>query len=181
MAKKEFVYPNIEVLFSQDEIEERVEGLAKDIAGLGVKNLVVIPILSGSFIFAADLIRAFHKFNLVPEVDFLTLSSYGSGTTSSGSVEILRDITRDIKGRDVILVDDILDTGRTLTFAKKLLEQRSANKVYTCVLLDKPHRRVMHIKPDFSAFSCPDYFVVGYGMDISHRLRELPFIGRIMA
>ena len=128
----------------------------------------------------ADLLRALHKRNINPEVDFISLASYHGGMTSSGEVKILRDITTDVANRSVMLVDDILETGRTLSYAKSLLEKRQAKRVYTCILLNKDCDRARLIEPDFQAFNCPDVFVVGYGMDLDNRLRELPFIGRIM-
>jgi len=131
-------------------------------------------------VFAADLLRALYRAGLSPQVDFLSLSSYRMGTTSSGRVEIVRDIEIDVAGRNVLIVDDILESGRTLAFAKDLIVARGAARVATCVLLDKPVRRAAEIAADFSAFECPDVFVVGYGMDLAHRLRELPFVGRVV-
>ena len=171
--------PVIETVFSADEIAARIAGLANEIAARGPANLLVVPILKGSFVFAADLIRALHRGGLRPEVDFLMLSSYGAGTRSSGQIAVLRDIEAALDGRTVLLIDDILESGRTLAHAKSLLQARGA-AVATCVLLDKPATRAEPIEPDFTGFACPDSFVVGYGMDLDHKFRELPFIGRIV-
>jgi hypoxanthine phosphoribosyltransferase len=140
----------------------------------------VVAVLKGSFIFAADLIRALHRAGLAPEVDFMTLSSYRNNTTSSGQVSIMRDLETDVTARNVLLVDDILESGRTLAFAKDLLAARGAKSVLTAVLLEKPGPRAVTVHADFKAFDCPRDFVVGYGMDVAHRFRELPYVGRIM-
>lgn len=170
----------VEVIFPPEEIAERIELLARDIAAAGLAPLLVVAVLKGSFVFAADLIRALHRAGLQPEVDFITLSSYRKSTRSSGVVEILRDIETEVAGRNVLIVDDILEFGRTLAFAKDLVAARGAAKVMTCVLLDKHARRAVNIMADFKAFDCPEVFVVGYGMDIGHRYRELPFVGQVI-
>lgn len=169
----------IEVVFSPEEIARRIDALAARIAEQKLERLLVVAILKGSFVFAADLIRALHRAGLEPEVDFMSLSSYRKSTTSSGKVEILRDIELDVTGRNVLLVDDILESGRTLAFAKDLVTARGARKVLTCVLLDKPVRRAVQVEADLAAFECPKVFVVGYGMDLAHRYRELPFVGQL--
>ncbi|MEL6299286.1 MAG: hypoxanthine phosphoribosyltransferase [Pseudomonadota bacterium] len=171
---------DIEVLISAAEIQARIKSLADEISDADFKNLLVIAILKGSFIFAADLLRAMQSVGLGPEVDFVTLSSYRKGTQSTGSVQILRDIDLDVSGRDVLLIDDILESGRTLAFAKDLISARGASQIKTCVLLNKTVRRSAEIEADFKAFECPDYFVVGYGMDLAYRYRELPFVGRVV-
>lgn len=170
----------IEALFSASEIETRLKDLAREIAERNPPNLLVVPILKGSFVFAADLIRALNAVGMAPEVDFLTLSSYKKSRTSSGQVTILRDLDLDVAGRTVLLVDDVLDSGRTLAFAKDLISARGAASIQTCVLLDKAVSRAVNIGADFHAFTCPDVFVVGYGMDVAHRYRELPYVGRIV-
>jgi hypoxanthine phosphoribosyltransferase len=179
MAQEPATAPTIRPLFSADEIAARVEVLAHDIAVSSPRDLVIIAILKGSFIFAADLIRALFREGLTPEIDFIFLASYGAGTVSSGEVRILRDVETTLSGRDVVIVDDILDSGRTLHFAKTLLEGRGAGQVKTCVLIDKQVPRLAPIVPDFLGFRCPPVFVVGYGMDLAHRYRELPFIGEV--
>jgi hypoxanthine phosphoribosyltransferase len=164
-------------LFSAEAIAQRIERLAGAIAGAGLHDPLIVAVLKGSFIFAADLVRALHRAGLRPEIDFVALESYGAGTESQGNVAVLRDVGSEVAGRDVVLVDDILDSGRTLAFAKALLSERGARKVLTCVLIDKEGRRAVPITPDFSGFACPPVFVVGYGMDLGNRYRELPFIG----
>lgn len=170
----------IETIFPAEEIERRLTELAGEIAARKPKNLLVVAILKGSFVFAADLIRALNRAGLEPEVDFLTLSSYRKSRTSSGQVTILRDLDLDVAGRHVIIVDDVLDSGRTLAFAKDLLSARGAETIETCVLLDKQAPRSVNIAADYFAFACPNVYVVGYGMDVAHRYRELPFVGRIV-
>ena len=170
---------NISVLYGADEIATRVRGLATEIAGrMGPKPLI-IPILKGSFIFAADLLRALHEVGAEPDMDFITLSSYGAGTKSLGEVTIIRDTEALIEGRDVLLVDDILESGRTLAYAKDLMAARGAASVQGCVLLRKPGKLAVDIDVEFAGFDCPDLFVVGYGMDVAHACRQLPFIGVI--
>ncbi|WP_417413047.1 hypoxanthine phosphoribosyltransferase [Hoeflea sp.] len=166
----------IEPLFTPEVIATRNRAMAKEIAASPKKDLLVISILKGSFIFAADLIRALHDAGLAPEVEFITLSSYGRGTTSQG-VKIIKDIDSDVKGRDVLLIDDILESGRTLRFARDLMYERGANDVDIAVLLDKRSRREGTLEADYVGFECPDYFVVGYGMDVAYAFRELPFVG----
>lgn len=170
----------IEVIYLPEEIEARIGDLAREIGVAGTEPLLVIAVLKGSFIFAADLLRALHRIGLSPQVEFMTLSSYKERARSSGQVEIRRDIETEVRGRDVLLVDDILETGRTLAFAKDLLTARGARSVKTCVLLEKPGKRSVEIEADYRAFVCPDVFVVGYGMDLAHHYRQLPFVGHIV-
>ena len=167
----------VEVLFSETEIAERVQAIADAVAERKPKRLLVVPILKGSFVFAADLLRAFYRSGLRPEVDFMMLASYRHATVSSGRIEVLRDIETDVAGRDVLLIDDILESGRTLAYAKDLLAARGALHVMTAVLLDKAGHRAAEIEADFKGFDCPDKFVIGYGMDMAHAFRELPFVG----
>lgn len=166
----------VRVLFDEAQIARRNMEIAADIAARKPKDLLVVAILKGSFMFAADLMRALHHQGLMPQVEFMHLSSYRSATVSSGHVEILKDIESDVRDRDVILIDDILESGRTLAFAKDLMAARGA-RVLTCCLLEKPGKSAVSIKADFVGFTCPDLFVVGYGMDVAHSYRQLPFIG----
>jgi hypoxanthine phosphoribosyltransferase len=166
----------VNVLFDEASIARRNEAIAREIAASKPNDLLVVAILKGSFMFAADLIRAMHRSGLAPQVEFMHLSSYRAATVSSGQVTILRDVDSDVRDRDVLIVDDILESGRTIAFAKDLLAARGA-RVSTCVLLEKPGKRAVNIEPDFVGFECPDRFVVGYGMDVAHSFRELPFIG----
>jgi hypoxanthine phosphoribosyltransferase len=122
----------VEIVYSDEEIARRLEELALEVKSAGLKNMLIVAILKGSFVFAADLIRALHRVGLEPEVDFLTLSSYKKSRTSSGRVEILRDLDLGVEGRNVLIVDDVLDSGRTLAFAKDLLSARGANLIRTC-------------------------------------------------
>src|SRR5690606_18587385 len=154
---------DIEVLFSASAIARRNLELAKEIAERDYRDLLVISVLKGSFIFAADLIRAMHDVGISPEVEFIMISSYGAGTTS-GEIKVLRDIDNDVKGRDILLIDDILESGKTLKFTRDLMFSRGANSVSIAVLLDKHTRRQTELNADFVGFECPDYFVVGYGM-----------------
>jgi len=134
-------------------------------------------ILKGSFVFAADLIRALDRAGVKPQVDFMTLSSYGEGTASTGEVQLSRDISEDVTGRDVLIVDDILESGRTLAFASELMTSRGASTVQTCLLLDKAEKRQVPIEADYKGFVVDDRFVVGYGLDLAHHYRGLPYIG----
>ncbi len=140
------------------------------------RDFVAVAILKGSFIFAADLIRALAAHGLNPDVDFMTLASYGLGTTSSGTVTLLRDVEVEVQGRQVLLIDDILDSGRTLAYAKAHMRERGAEAAKSCVLLDKTAGRRDATAADFTGFGCPPAFVVGYGMDHAHKYRGLPFV-----
>ncbi|MDD7909479.1 MULTISPECIES: hypoxanthine phosphoribosyltransferase [Pseudovibrio] len=169
--------PEIRVLYDEKAIAERVTGVAEAIAKDQPENLLVVAVLKGSFMFAADLARALHTAKIAPEMEFLHLSSYGAATVSSGHVKVLRDIESDVTDRDVILVDDILESGRTLKFARDMIAERGAKSVRVAALLDKPMHRKADIEADYVGFDCPDKFVVGYGMDMGHAWRQLPFIG----
>jgi len=165
------------VLFDARAIARRVDELARRIAADMPGEFLVVVVLKGSFVFAADLIRALESAGAGARVDFVTLASYGSGTESAGSVSLTRDLSEDVAGRRVLLVDDIVDTGRTLRFAREELARRGAAEVRTCVLLDKTARRAVEIAPDYVGFAIADRFVVGYGLDLAHRYRGLPYIG----
>ena len=169
----------VRVRFDEAAIARRNAEIAEAIVGAKPENLLVVAVLKGSFMFAADLIRALHRAGLAPQVEFGHLSSDRTGTVSSGQVEILRDVQSEVRGRDVLLVDDILESGRTLVFAKDLLMARGARRVMTAVLLEKPGKRAVTIDADFVGFTCPDVFVVGYGMDAAHAFRQLPFVGLV--
>lgn len=170
---------HVSTLFSAEEIAGRVDSLAREIAAVMPGDILVIAILKGGFVFAADLIRALHGAGMTPQVDFMTLSSYGTGTESSGEVTIARDISDDIEGVDILLLDDILESGRTVAAARKLLLERGAKSVKLCMLLDKPGKRKVSCEADFCGFTVPDLFVVGYGLDYAHYYRDLPYIGTI--
>jgi hypoxanthine phosphoribosyltransferase len=138
------------------------------------KDLVVVGILKGAVIFMSDLIR---QIKLPLEVDFMATSSYGQSTKTSGVVQLLKDLDTAIEGRDVLIVEDIIDSGLTLSYLSQLLLSRKPASIKTAVLLDKPDRRQTEFVPDYVGFSIPDQFVIGYGLDFNHRFRELPYIG----
>ncbi|WP_295617486.1 hypoxanthine phosphoribosyltransferase [uncultured Intestinimonas sp.] len=163
------------VLFTEEALRARVGELAQQInRDLAGKEPVLISVLRGSFIFMADLVRAIE---LPCRVDFMAVSSYGSGTTSSGQVKITKDLSESIEGRDVLVVEDILDSGNTLSYLLKLLQARRPASIRLCTLLDKPSRRTKPIQADYVGFQVEDLFVVGYGLDYAERYRNLPYIG----
>ncbi len=164
-----------EVLFSEEQLKARVAEIARQIeADYAGKEIMLISVLRGSFIFMADLCRAIQ---LPCTLDFMSVSSYGKGTTSSGQVQITKDLSEDITGRHVIVVEDILDSGNTLSYLLKILENRHPASIRLCTLLDKPERRVKPVEVHYTGFSIPDAFVVGYGLDYAERYRNLPYIG----
>ena len=167
----------VSVLIDADRLAGRVAALAAEIVGDMGCEFLVISVLKGSFIFVADLLRALHMAGGTPDMDFITLSSYGAGTKSTGEVTVSHDVEVEIVGRQILIVDDILESGRTLSFAKDLMLSRQARSVRTCVLLEKPGKLAVSMKADFVGFECPDKFVVGYGMDAAHAWRQLPFVG----
>ena len=166
----------IDVLISAKAIAARIEELAREIEARfeDTDKLVVVGLLRGSFMFIADLLR---ELNLPVEVDFLEASSYGNEMTSSREVRILKDLRGEIGGRDVLIVEDIVDTGFTLSHVLSLLKSRDPKRLETIALLDKPVRREVDISATWTGFEIPDYFVVGYGIDYAQRNRNLPYIG----
>lgn len=166
----------VDILFSEADIAKCTHLIAQAIAESRPRQLLVLPILKGSFVFAADLIRALHRAGIASAVEFVTVSSYGAGKTS-GDIKLLHDIQSDITGRDVLLIDDILESGKTLKFVSDLVKKRGARSLSIAVLLDKSMRRQTAIEADYVGFQCPDRFVVGYGMDAGHAFRQLPFVG----
>jgi hypoxanthine phosphoribosyltransferase len=167
----------VRVLFDAETIAARNLEMAADIAAAGYRDLLVVSILKGSFVFAADLLRAMYGVGLSPEVEFIQLSSYNTGSVSSGKVALVRDVESDVAGRDVLLIDDILESGRTIAFARDMLIGRGARKVAIAVLLEKPGKLAQPLVADHVGFQCPDQFVVGYGMDAAHAFRGLPYVG----
>ena len=163
------------ILFSEEQLKARVREIAgqidRDFAG---KEPMLISVLRGSFIFMADLMRSI---TLPCTVDFMAVSSYGAGTTSSGQVKITKDLSERIEGRDIIVVEDILDSGNTLSYLLQILQARHPASMKLCTLLDKPDRRIKPVHVDYSGFSIPDEFVVGYGLDFAEKYRNLPYIG----
>lgn len=166
------------VILSEEEIQNRVSALAEEITAhyqaMGVGELVVIGILRGAVLFMSDLIR---QLPLSVSIDFMAISSYGGGTASSGSVRILKDISEDIGGKHVLVVEDIVDTGLTLNSLISVLQARNPQSLAVCSLLNKPSRRKTEAQPDFCGFEIPDEFVVGYGLDYAGHYRHLPYIG----
>lgn len=164
-----------EVLFSQEDLARRVGEIADQITGdYQGKEIMLISVLRGSFVFMADLCR---RIDLPCTIDFMAVSSYGSGTSSTGQVQITKDLSGDIAGKHIIVVEDILDSGNTLSYLLKLLEQRKPASIRLCTLLDKPDRRVKPVEVHYTGFTIPDAFVVGYGLDYAERYRNLPYIG----
>lgn len=166
-----------EPLITELEIKVRMGQMVLEIArDLRHKQLMVVGILRGSFMFTADLVRLLYINDIHPLIDFIFVTSY-EGTESSGQLRLLRDMSLDVKDRWVLIVDDILDTGRTLKFAKDYVKDRGAAQIHTCVLLDKPSRRAVPITADYVGFSIDNVFVVGYGLDCLGRYRDLPYLG----
>ena len=163
------------VLLSAEDIQKRTAELgariSKDFDG---REPLFVGVLKGCFVFMADLCR---RIDLPCTVDFMAVSSYGGGTSSSGQVQITKDLSSDITGKNIIVVEDILDSGNTLSYLLKVLEQRSPASIRLCTLLDKPERRVKPVEVHYSGFTIPDAFVVGYGLDYAEHYRNLPYIG----
>jgi hypoxanthine phosphoribosyltransferase len=186
MLKSAFDMENIKgmsfvTLISESDIATRVSDMVKEIAEDSQgKELFVIGILKGSFIFLSDLLRLFYLHGIHPSLDFITIESYGSKKESSGKLKMLKDISTDIKNKWVLIVDDILDTGRTLAFAKEHFQKKKPASIRTCVFLDKPERRVNKFQADYVGFEIPDKFVVGYGMDYDNLFRELPYVAVLL-
>lgn len=168
----------IDKMISAKAIAARIEDLAREIEAKfrATDKLVVVGLLRGSFVFIADLVR---ELNLPVEVDFLEASSYGDGTESSREVRILKDLRGKIEGRDVLVVEDIVDTGHTLNHVTGFLLSRKPARLMSVALLDKPSRREVNFKADWIGFEIPDEFVVGYGIDYAQRNRNLPYIGKV--
>lgn len=168
----------IKMLYSPVQIQTRIDEISGEIEQQCLsKELVLIGLLNGSFAFMADLARALHKRSFSLKIDFMKVSSYGGETTSSGEVRLEKDIRLQIHDRHVLLVDDILDTGNSLSSVLKIMETHHPRSIQTCVLLDKPDRHEIHLQPDYIGFEVPNQFVVGYGLDFAEQYRELPYIG----
>jgi hypoxanthine phosphoribosyltransferase len=164
-----------EVLLTEEQVQTRVQALGAQLsADYAGRSPVLVSVLKGSIVFLADLVRAMD----VPlSVDLMEVSSYGSGTETTGQVRILKDLSGPIEGRDVVVVEDIIDTGLTLNYLLRYLTERSPASIRVCCLLDKPARRLAEIEIDYRGFSIPDRFVVGYGLDFNEQYRNLPYIG----
>lgn len=162
------------ILYSREEIDTRVKELGSTISReYKDKNLLVVSLLKGSFIFTADLVR---EISIPVEIDFMTTASYGHGEVSSGNVEIIHDLRTEVDGKDILIVDDIADSGYTLKKVKDLLKLRNPNSIKICVMLDKPSRRKVDVTTDFVGFSIPDLFIVGYGLNYGDYYRNIPYI-----
>ena len=163
------------ILYSEEQLRERVQALGAQItADYAGKEPVLASVLRGSYIFMADLTRAI---DLPVTVDFMAVSSYGAGTKSSGQVEIKKDLSDSIEGRDLVIVEDILDSGNTLFYLMEILRARKPASIRICTLMDKPDRRTKPIVADYVGFTIPDAFVVGYGLDYDEKYRNLPYVG----
>ena len=170
------MHPDVDsILISEEQIKKRIQELAvkldKEYEG---KRPLMVSILKGSVMFYADLLRAM---SIPVEMDFMAISSYGAGAKSSGEVKLIKDLDRKIEGRDVLIVEDIIDSGYTLSYLKRMLYSRKPASVKICALLDKYARRVVPIEADFKGFDIEDEFVIGYGLDYAERYRNLPYIG----
>ena len=165
----------LRVLLSEDEIREKVRELGGKItADYKNSNLMLVTVLKGAVVFLADLMR---QIDVPAEIDFMVVSSYGSGVKSSGVVKIVKDLDVPLAGKDILIVEDILDSGLTLSYIKELLESRGPRSIRIATLLDKPSRRKVHLQADYIGFSVPDEFVIGYGLDYDEKYRNLPYIG----
>ena len=165
-----------EILFSEVQIRQRVAELARGIRHDCPEGLHLVAVLKGAFMFASDLVRQ------IPgdvSLDFVAVSSYASGTTSSGEVRLLKDLDMPLAGRHVVIVEDIVDSGATLAYLCQVLRARGPVTLRTACLLDKPSRRLMDVRLDYVGFTIPDYFVVGYGLDYAEHYRNLPYVARV--
>lgn len=164
-----------EILFSEEKIASIVRNMGRQISEDYVgKNLFMVSVLKGSLLFMADLMRAV---TIPCSIDFLSVSSYGNGTASSGEVRILKDLDCSLEGKDLLVVEDILDSGVTLSFLVRTLSARKPASIRLCTFLDKPERRRVDIRPDYVGAEVPDKFIVGYGLDYAEKYRNLPYIG----
>lgn len=170
----------MKTLHSEQAVQRRIDALAADIAQSMPKDFLMAPVLTGAFIFAADLLRALHRLGCDPAVDFVQLSSYGGARASSGVVTLLKDFSAPLEGRSVLLIDDVLDTGRSLHFAKNMVLDRGAREAKICVLVRKATGRSADLDADYVGFEAAAAdFIVGYGMDDDGKSRGIPFIGVI--
>ncbi len=165
-----------EILFTEQQLKDRVAQLGKEISRdyAGKEPVLLVSVLRGSYIFMADLSRAM---DIPVQIDFMSVSSYGKGTSTSGQVEIKKDLSDSIEGVHVIVVEDILDSGNTLSYLLHVLSARHPASISLCTLLDKPERREKPIQADYVGFTVPNAFIVGYGLDYAEKYRNLPYIG----
>ena len=170
--------PITRTLLSEEQLAARIDALAADIArDYAGKDLLLVAVLKGSVVFLADLMRALSRYEMPVHIDFMVVSSYGTDTVSSGTVQIKLDLKVDIRDRNLLLVEDIIDSGLTLNYLRRLLATRAPASVEVCALLNKPARNKIDIAARYVGFDIPDEFVVGYGLDYAEDYRELPFVG----
>lgn len=163
------------VLFTEEQIEEIVQRIGKEISrDYAGKNLLLVSVLKGSVVFMADLMRAI---TIPARIDFMATSSYGSGVKTSGVVKIIKDLVLELKDYDIVIVEDILDSGKTLSYLMELLQSRGPKSIRICTLFDKPERREVDVFPTYVGAPIPDAFIVGYGLDYDEKYRNLPFVG----
>jgi hypoxanthine phosphoribosyltransferase len=170
----------VEVMISEQEVKARIAELGKEITEHyrhSGSEMVLVGLLRGSFMFMADLCRTI---DVSHEVDFMTASSYGNSMSSSRDVKILKDLDEDIRGKDVLIVEDIIDSGNTLSRVREILRLREPKSLAICTLLDKPQRREVQVNVEYVGFAIPDEFVVGYGIDYAQRYRHLPYVGKVV-
>lgn len=166
---------HIEVLVTKEDVEERISEMADEInRAYAGKSLHLVCVLKGGAFFMCELAK---HLNMPVSLDFMSVSSYGSATKSSGVVKIVKDLDEPIKDKDVLIVEDIVDSGRTLSYLMEMLRDRGPKSLHLCTLLDKPERRVVEVNVDYTGFQIPDKFVVGYGLDYDQHYRNLPYIG----
>lgn len=165
----------VRVMLSEEEVDAKIQEMGKKISeDYAGKQVHLVCVLKGGVFFMCELAK---RIALPVSMDFMSVSSYGSDTKSSGVVKIVKDLDESLKGKDVIVVEDIVDSGRTLSYLLEMLQQREPNSLALCTLLDKPERRVREVKVDYTGFAIPDEFVVGYGLDYNQKYRNLPYIG----
>lgn len=174
----EFRSPNLEVLISEEQLQNRIRELGAEITrDYSTRRPELICVLKGAMIFMSDLMRSI---DLNLSIDFIAVSSYGKGKNSSGEVKIIKDLDEPLEGRDILLIEDILDTGLTLSYLLNNFHSRGATSIKIVTLLNKPERRKVEVNPDYVGFEIPDKFVVGYGLDFDERYRNLPYIGVVI-
>lgn len=172
---EEIMAETIKVMLSEEEVDQRIMELGKQISeDYAGKQVHIIGILKGSVFFMCELAK---RITVPVSMDFMSVSSYGDGTVSSGIIRIAKDLDETLEGKDVLVIEDIIDSGRTLSYLLETLQTRQPNSMKLCTLLDKPDRRVRDVKVDYVGFEIPDEFVVGYGLDYAQKYRNLPYIG----
>ncbi len=164
-----------QILYTEEQIQAKIEELGQELsAAYKDRNPLVICVLKGAFVFMADLVK---RMEIPLEIDFMAVSSYGAATKSSGVVKIIKDLDTPVEGRDIVIVEDIIDSGLTLSYLIDVLERRNAHSIAVVALFDKPARRTVGLEPDYRGFVIPDAFVVGYGLDYAEKYRNLPYVG----